>query len=68
MTSKQCNSCKYHIYVKELGETCFLINSQYFMKKKNCPNYKNGKLNEGHKEFFEKVGKQYPFTELRRYK
>jgi len=64
MTSKQCNSCGYHIYVKELGEICFLINNQYFMKKKNCPNYQNGELNEYHKKFFERLGKQYPFTEL----
>ena len=65
MTSKQCNSCKYHICVEELGEKCFLINNRYFMKKKNCPDYRNGGLNEYHKKIFERVGEQYPFTEMR---
>lgn len=64
MTSKQCNSCKYHIYVKELGERCYLLQKQ-FMKKKNCPVYKNGELNEYHKKVFERYGEQYPFTEMR---
>lgn len=57
MTSKQCNSCKYHIYVKELSERCYLINNQYFMKKKNCLDYRNGELNEYHKKVFERLGK-----------
>lgn len=65
MTSKQCNSCKYHIYVKELDEGCYLIINQYFMKKINCPHYQNGELNEAHKEVFKNSGKQYPFTEMR---
>ena len=65
MTIKQCNSCKHHIYVKELDERCYLINNQWFMKKKNCPFYEHGEINEAHKELFECRGKQYPFTELR---
>ena len=64
MTSKQCNSCKYHIYVKELGERCFR-HSPNFMKNKNCFLYEFGKLNQDHKEFFKKVGEEYPFTEMR---
>lgn len=64
MTIKQCNSCKYHIYVKELKEGCYLI-ADTFMKNKDCKWYKNGKINQGHKEFFARVGKEYPFTEIR---
>lgn len=64
MTIKQCNSCKYHIYVKELGERCYLIGTK-FMKNKNCELYQNGKINQGHKEFFTRTGKEYPFTEIR---
>ena len=64
MTSKQCNSCKYHIYVKELEEQCFMITGK-FMKNKNCELYVNGEINQGHKEFFKKLGKEYPFTEMR---
>ena len=64
MTSKQCNSCKWHIYVKELGEQCFLINKEFF-KNKNCSSYENGEINQGHKEYFKKVGREYPFTEMR---
>lgn len=64
MTIKQCNSCKYHIYVKELGERCF-NHSQNFMKKKNCILYEYGKINQDHKEFFERNGMEYPFTEMR---
>lgn len=64
MTSKQCNSCKWHIYVKELREHCFLLRREFF-KSKNCCNYEYGELNQGHKEFFKKMGKEYPFTEMR---
>lgn len=67
MTIKQCNSCKYYIYVKELEETCFLSSGKYkfFMKNKNCEFYKYGKTNQGHKEYFKGIGKEYPFTEIR---
>lgn len=64
MTSKQCNSCKWHIYVKELKESCFMLRQEFF-KNKNCPNYKNGEINQGHKDFFKKLGEEYPFTEIR---
>lgn len=64
MTIKQCNSCKYHILVKELGEQCYLIANK-FMKNKNCELYHNGKINQGHKESFASRGKEYPFTEIR---
>ena len=64
MTSKQCNSCKWHIYVKELGEQWFLICTEFF-KNKNCLSYENGEINQGHKEYFKKVGREYPFTEIR---
>ena len=64
MTSKQCNSCKWHIYVRELKESCFR-NAQEFFKNKNCSLYENGEINQGHKEFFKKVGREYPFTEIR---
>lgn len=64
MTSKQCNSCKYHIYVKELNEGCFILEKN-FMKPKTCNSYKNGKLNQAHKESFERRGKLYPFTEMK---
>ena len=65
MTSKQCNSCKKHISVKELVDHCYLHTNQYFMKKKNCPFYEHGEINEAHKKVFERLGKQYPFTEMR---
>lgn len=65
MTSKQCNSCKKHIYVKELGDCCLCVGNQYFMKRKNCPLYEHGELNEAHKELFECCGKEYPFTPLK---
>ena len=65
MTVKQCNSCKYHIYVKELKEHCFYIFSTKFMKKGNCEFYKNGDINEAHKDFFMKCGQEYPFTEMK---
>ena len=65
MTSKQCNSCKEHIYVKELGERCFMMNNHYFFKNKNCPDYEQGEINQAHKEHFKKVGREYPFTEIR---
>lgn len=64
MTSKQCNSCKWLIYVKELKESCFEHCPEFF-KNKNCPLYENGEINQGHKEFFKKVGRKYPFTEIR---
>lgn len=64
MTSKQCNSCKWHMYVKELKEGCFLLRKEFF-KNKNCPSYKNGEINQGHKEAFKKTGREYPFTEIR---
>lgn len=64
MTSKQCNSCKYLICVKELGETCG-IHSQNFMKNKVCEFYEHGEVNQEHKEFFRIIGKEYPFTEIR---
>ena len=64
MTSKQCNSCKYHIYVKELRESCYLLSWQFF-KNKNCPSYKYGEINQAHKEVFERLGKEYPFTEMK---
>lgn len=64
MTSKQCNSCKWHIYVKELEEQCFFVWEEFF-KNKNCLSYEYGKINQGHKEFFKKLGKEYPFTEMR---
>lgn len=65
MTSKQCNSCKKHISVKELGDRCYLSTDAYFMKNKNCPFYEHGEINQAHKERFERRGKEYPFTELR---
>ncbi len=65
MTIKQCNTCKYHIYVKELGERCF-NHSPNFMKNKVCDFYKQGEINQDHKEFFKKIGREYPFTELER--
>lgn len=64
MTIKQCNSCKYHILVKELRESCFFLKNN-FMKGKNCELYLNGKINQGHKEFFARNGREYPFTEIR---
>ena len=64
MTSKQCNSCKWHMYVKELKEGCFLLCKEFF-KNKNCPSYENGEINQGHKEVFKKTGREYPFTEIR---
>lgn len=64
MTSKQCNSCKYLIYVKELGEKCGR-HSQNFMKNKICELYTYGEVNQDHKDFFKKIGKEYPFTEIR---
>lgn len=63
MTIKQCNSCKKMIYVKELGERCFL-QSDKFMKSKPCDLYENGEINQRHKEIFQKLGREYPFTEL----
>ena len=64
MTSKQCNSCKHHICVKELKEGCFYI-STTFMNKQNCDLYENGEINQAHKEFFKKFGSEYPFTEIK---
>lgn len=64
MTSKQCNSCKHHIHVKELTERCFYVTTK-FMNKRNCDLYENGEINQAHKEYFKKVGKEYPFTEMR---
>lgn len=64
MTSKQCNSCKWLIYVKELKENCFQHSPEFF-KNKSCPYYENGKINQGHKEYFKRVGREYPFTEMR---
>ena len=64
MTSKQCNSCKYLIYVKELGEICGR-HSQKFMKNKVCEVYDYGEVNQDHKDFFKIIGKEYPFTEIR---
>lgn len=64
MTSKQCNSCKWHICVKELKESCFLLCKEFF-KNKNCSLYENGEINRGHKEFFKNLKKEYPFTEMR---
>ena len=64
MTIKQCNSCKYHIYVKELGECCYLI-SDKFMKGEICELYQDGKINQEHKEVFARTGREYPFTEIR---
>lgn len=66
MTVKQCNPCKYHICVKELGDKCFLIGTEKsFMRNKNCNWYKFGRINEEHKSFFKKFGKKYPFTEIK---
>lgn len=65
MTSKQCNSCKKHICVKELGDCCYLSTDAYFMKNKNCPFYEYGEINQGHKEYFKRVGREYPFAEMR---
>lgn len=64
MTAKQCNSCKWHIYVKELEEQCYLLRNEFF-KNKNCSSYKTGLINQGHKESFKKLGSKYPFTEIR---
>lgn len=64
MTSKQCNSCKWHIYVKELQEQCLLTCKEFF-KNKNCLSYEYGEINQGHKEFFKKLGSEYPFTEIK---
>lgn len=64
MTLKQCNSCKHHIHVKEFEERCFYITT-IFMNKRNCDLYENGEINQAHKEYFKKVGKEYPFTEMR---
>lgn len=52
------------MYVKELEERCYLL-SHKFMKGKNCELYQNGKINQGHKEFFARTGREYPFTEIR---
>ena len=65
MTIKQCNSCKHHILVKELRETCFMTSNRFFMKNKNCEFYKDGKINQEHKEYFKEIGMEYPFTEIR---
>lgn len=64
MTIKQCNSCKHFIYVKELGEMCWK-HSNVFMKNEICQYYEYGKINQGHKEYFQGIGKEYPFTELK---
>ena len=64
MTSKQCNSCKWHIYVKELEEQCFFVWNKFY-KNKNCSSYEYGEINQGHKEFFKKLGSEYPFTEIK---
>ena len=64
MTMKQCNSCKWHICVKELDECCFSLSTTFYGNK-NCHGYEYGEINQGHKEFFEKCGREYPFTELR---
>lgn len=64
MTLKQCNSCKHFIYVKELGERC-RNHSFNFMKNKICDFYEQGEINQAHKEFFNKIGEEYPFTEIR---
>lgn len=63
MTIKQCNSCKYHILVKEFEEGCFLLGK--FMKGENCELYRQGKINQEHKEYFARLGKEYPFTEIK---
>ena len=31
----------------------------------NCELYRQGKINQEHKEFFTRLGKEYPFTEIR---
>ena len=64
MTAKQCNSCKYHILVKELSERCF-EHSPNFMKKKNCNLYEYGEINQDHKEYFKRIGSEYSFTEMK---
>lgn len=64
MTIKQCYSCKYFICVKELGERCWRL-SNVFMKNKNCQRYEYGKINQEHKEYFQEIGEEYPFTELK---
>ena len=59
MTMKQCETCKYHIYRKirrEYRESCFLL-SRWFMRPHNCDIYEQGKLNQGRKEFFRKLGR-----------
>lgn len=66
MTIKQCNSCKNLIYVKELGERCFTLGcTRFFMKNINCECYEYGEVNQAHKDFFESIGKDYPFTEVK---
>ena len=35
------------------------------MKNKSCELYEYGRTNQAHKEFFKKIGKEYPFTEIR---
>jgi hypothetical protein len=35
------------------------------MKKKDCNLYRYGELNQDHKEFFEEIGEEYPFTEMK---
>lgn len=64
MTMRQCNSCKHHIYVRELIEQCFLCCGE-FMKNKNCIFYVAGELNQSHKKHFQEVGEEYPFTQVR---
>ena len=63
MTMKQCNSCMHRINVKELGERCNKHSSK-FMKNKICEVYRHGEVNQAHKEFFKRIGEEYPFTEV----
>lgn len=68
MTIKQCNSCKYHTYElrhKHPHDGCFHpFRYSMFMKSKNCDGYKQGKLNQGKKEFYKKLGEIPPYKFL----
>lgn len=69
MTTKQCNSCKYHVYEKrkrDVHDSCFHpFGYNHFMRSKNCEAYVQGEINSAKKEFFKKYGQKpsYKFLE-----
>ena len=46
-----------------IGNGAYMLKE--FMSSKNCKSYVNGELNQTHKELFNSIGREYPFTELR---